>query len=262
MHSCFYKGHVRHRRFQPKSHSFSYKLFYVYLDLDELDEVFSKRWLWSSKKAAFAWFKRSDYLGDEKTPLKQAVYQRIIQATGKQPKGPVRILTHLRYFGFIFNPVSFYYCYDETDSHVEFIVAEITNTPWGQRHSYVLSTEKNQINQSRLKFSFNKDFHISPFMPMQMDYDWRFTPPADQLQVHMNNFTCSGKIFDATLTMGRQPINARSCAYFLTFYPLITSKVIMGIYWQALRLFLKRIPFFSHPVKTLSTNQRGAKQAK
>jgi DUF1365 family protein len=249
MQSCFYEGQVRHRRYSPRAHKFSYRLFYMFLDLDEIDAVFDKRWFWSVKRPAIAWFRRSDYLGDSKTPLKQAVLERIQQTTGKRPEGPVRLLTHLRYFGYVFNPVSFYYCYDKTDSYVETIVAEITNTPWGERHSYVLPVDDQMREKSHMKFDLEKDFHISPFMPMDMKYDWRFTRPNELLTVHMNNYEEYTKVFDATLSLVRKPITAVNCARALTLFPLMTTKVIAGIYWEAFRLFLKRIPFHNHPEK-------------
>ena len=112
MHSCIYEGQVRHRRYSPKPHKFNYRLFYVYLDLDELEYVFKKRWLWSANKPSVAWLKRSDYLGDQDIPLKQAVLDKVEYETGIRPAGPVRLLTHLRYLGYVFNPVSFYYCFD------------------------------------------------------------------------------------------------------------------------------------------------------
>ncbi|MGD8784196.1 MAG: DUF1365 domain-containing protein, partial [Thioalkalispiraceae bacterium] len=234
---------------------------YVCLDLDELDTVFKKRWFWSTSKPAIAWFKRSDYLGENNIPLKEAVYQRVEELTGKRPQGPVRLLTHLRYLGYVFNPVSFYYCYDKTDTYIETIVAEITNTPWGERHSYVLPLTDEMRKKSHMRFELDKEFHISPFMDMDMRYDWRFTQPADLLTVHMNNFDNDKKVFDATLSMKKRPMTAANCARALTVFPLMTTKVIFGIYWEALRLFIKRIPFYNHPEKVINPSQGGAEQA-
>ena len=261
MHSCIYEGQVRHRRLSPGPHTFKYKLFYVFLDLDELDQVFKKRWFWSVTRPSLARFKRSDYLGDKNTPLKQSVLDCVQEKTGIRPDGPVRLLTHLRYFGYIFNPVSFYYCYDKTDSYIETIVAEITNTPWGERHTYVLPIADKMRRQSHMKFFLEKDFHISPFMPMHMSYDWRFTSPSKSLTVHMNNFSKDEKVFDATLSLTRKPMSATQCARALTLFPFMTIKVITGIYWEALRLFVKRTPFYSHPEKTTHPSQGGAEQA-
>lgn len=262
MHSCLYEGRVRHRRFAPRPHSFEYRIFYTWLDLDELEQVFARRWFWSTRRFALARFRRSDYLGDPNVPLKQAVQDKVEQATGRRPQGPIRLLTHLRYFGFVFNPVSFYYCFDEDDSRVEAIVAEITNTPWGERHAYVLPVTKNQAPSRHLRFDLRKDFHVSPFMPMDIDYDWFFSAPDARLNVHMVNLRDKTKLFDATLSLARRPMTARNCASVLLRYPLLTLKVIGAIYWQALRLYLKRIPLFTHPQKIATPKTGGAKQAK
>jgi len=262
MHSCLYEGQVRHRRFAPREHCFSYRVFYAYLDLDELDQVFSHRWLWSTRRPALAWFRRSDYLGDKNTPLKHAVMDRVEQVTGYRPQGPIRLLTHLRYFGVIFNPVSFYYCFDEADTHVECIVAEITNTPWGERYAYVLPISKCKSSTHHLRYEMKKDFHVSPFMPMDIDYQWIFSSPQDRLNIHMVNLHQDVKLFDATLSLVQQPLSTKQCARTLIRYPFMTLKVITAIYWQALKLFVKGTPFYTHPAKLETTQPGGAKQAK
>ena len=141
MHSAVYTGRLRHRRFGPVPHAFSYGITLLWLDLAELDDVFRGRWLWSVRRPALARFRREDYLGGDGQPLDVAVRDRVARETGRRPKGPIRLLTQIRMLGFCFNPVSFYYCYDEHDTRVEAIVAEITNTPWNERHAYVLRTD-------------------------------------------------------------------------------------------------------------------------
>ena len=138
MQSCLYLGSLRHRRHAPRPHAFRYRVFMTYLDLGELDEVFRGRWLWSTRRPALAWMRRADYLGDPAVPLDEAVRERVARETGERPRGPIRLLTHLRMLGACFNPVSFYYCFDQAGERVETIVAEITNTPWNERHAYVL----------------------------------------------------------------------------------------------------------------------------
>jgi DUF1365 family protein len=222
----------------------------MYIDLGELPSLFKGRWLWSADRPAPAWFRRRDYLGSPDVPLDEAVRSRVAEADGVRPQGPIRLLTHLRYFGYCFNPVSFYYCFDPSDSQVETIVAEITNTPWSERHSYVLSETMNRSDSKRKKrFQFAKDFHVSPFLPMDMAYDWRFVDPSGELVVHMENIEKGATVFDATMHLARQEISAPALAKTLAFHPVMTWKVIAAIHWQALRLWWKRAPFYVHPSK-------------
>ncbi|MDC0575082.1 DUF1365 domain-containing protein [Nitrosomonadaceae bacterium] len=254
MYSCIYEGQVRHRRFSPAIHEFNYKLYLAYIDLDELDSVFDKRWFWSSKRAALARLKREDYIGDSTLSIKNAVNKRVLEETGNEIEGRVRMLTHLRYFGYVFNPVTFYYCFDKTDNYVKTVVAEITNTPWKERHSYVLNV--NDSNE-KLQFYIDKEFHVSPFMQMDLQYDWRFTIPSKTLNVHMINFHNEEKIFDATLRLNQKKMSSYQCARILILFPLMTVKVIIGIYWQALKLFLKKIPIYDHKKNIENKIDRG-----
>lgn len=248
MRSALYTGQVRHRRFAPCGHDFSYPLFMVWLDLDELDTVFGGRWFWSVGRPNLASFCRADYLGPPSQPLAESVRDRVQQATGVRPAGPIRLLTHLRYFGHCFNPVSFYYCFNVADTGVECIVAEITNTPWKERHAYVLPLAHSIApDRAQGRWEFDKAFHVSPFMPMDIHYDWRFSAPGDALAVHMNCEREGVRVFDASLTLRRQPMTAASMAAVLLRFPLMTLRVVAAIHWQALRLWLKRVPVHTHP---------------
>ncbi len=243
MHSALYTGRLRHRRFEPVPHAFSYGTTLLWLDLGELDDVFRGRWLWSTRRPALARFRRADFLGGDGPPLDDAVRERVAAETGRRPKGPIRLLTQLRMLGFCFNPVSFYYCYDEQDTRVEAIVAEITNTPWKERHAYVLRTAP----RAPQRFGLSKAFHVSPFMPMDMDYDWRFSDPGDRLAVNMANLRDGRRVFDATLVLRRREISGASLAATLLRQPVAPLAVVGRIYWQALRLWAKRVPFHAHP---------------
>lgn len=249
MNSCIYRGSIRHRRLGPVPHTFRYRMFMMYLDLDEVPEVFDGKILWSARRPALAWFRRADYHGDRATPLAEAVRNTVAAQTGSRPDGPIRVLTHLRYFGYVMNPVSFYYVFDKTDTQVETIVAEVNNTPWNERHAYVLSAENDEGTGDKKRYRLDKRFHVSPFLDMNMKYDWRFSEPGRGLAVHMENVTESGKLFDATLVMKREELTSGSLSRALARFPWMTARVVVGIYWQALRLYLKRVPFYTHPTK-------------
>jgi hypothetical protein len=243
--SCLYVGRVRHRRFRPVRHDFSFPLFLVYLDLAELDRVFRGRWLWSTRRAALARFRREDHLGDPHLPLDEAVRALVAERTGRRPTGPIRLLTHLRYAGFVFNPVSFFYCYDPS-GRLDVIVADVANTPWNERHRYVLSADP--ASTGRQRFRTPKQFHVSPFLPMDLDYAWTFLEPCEKLAVRIENRARDGQpLFDAVLALRRREITGASLASALAGFPLLTFQVLAGIYWQAFRLHRKGAPYFPHP---------------
>jgi DUF1365 family protein len=249
-HSCIYEGHVRHRRFAPVTNQFRYRVFLMYLDLAELPTLFDGRLLWSADQVNLAYFRRRDHLGDPTVPLGQAVRDLVADKTGTRPAGPIRLLTHLRYFGYCFNPASFYYCYDHSGERVETIVVQIHNTPWGEEHCYVLDEAQNEHTAPGFKrFQFPKAFHVSPFMPMNIWYDWRLKEPGESLSAHFINYYEGEKIFDATLTLEHREITPRNLTRVLLSYPPMTLKVITMIHWQALRLWLKGAKFYVHPKK-------------
>jgi DUF1365 family protein len=249
MKSCIYEGQVSHRRRGDVDHEFRYALFMMYLDLAELPCVFRRRWLWSARRPAPAWFDRRDHLGDPERPLDECVRDLVQEQSGHRPSGPIRLLTHLRYFGYCFNPVSFYYCFDAQDQFVECVVAEVNNTPWGERHCYVLPARNGRRQANASNHQLDKQFHVSPFLPMDMHYRWRFVDPHAALMVHMQNHKGGERVFDATLNLHRQEITGPRLARMLLRYPLITLKIILLIHFQALRLWMKGAVFQPHPAK-------------
>lgn len=245
--SAVYEGKVVHRRFAPHPHAFTYRMAQLYLDLDEIDAVFRHRWLWSVNRRNLAEFRRSDFIGPNDVSLAEAVRRRLAQVIGERPVGPIRMLTHLRYAGVIFNPVTFYYCYAPDGVTLDAIVAEITNTPWLERHVYVLPAPAARAKGRWLQWDFAKTFHVSPFMPMDRRYDWRFSVPGDDLCVHMDVLREGRREFDAWLQLNRRALTGSALARVLWRYPLMTAQVIGQIYWQALCLKLKHSPFYGHP---------------
>jgi DUF1365 family protein len=250
MNSCLYVGTIRHRRLRPVANAFQYRVFFCFLDLNELDRVFESHPLWSVGRVNLAYLRRRDHTGDPAVSLDRSIRDAVEAGGAPRPKGPIRMLTHLRYFGYCFNPVSFYYCYDAHGQVVTTIVAEIHNTPWGEEHLYVLDNDQNihPVAQWR-RYRLTKGFHISPFMGMGLAYDWRFRIPGKQLAVHMLSRENGVKLFDASLAMTRHSMTRRNLTRALIHFPAMTAKVTAMIYWQALRLLIKGAPIFDHPRK-------------
>ena len=250
-HCAVYAGAVRHRRFTGPHHRFRVATAMFYLDVDEIDAAFAGRWLWSSRRPALVRFRRADYFGPATVPLGDAVRDAVARRLGRRPDGPVRMLTSLRTLGRVFNPVTFYYCFDPED-RLQAVLAEITNTPWGERHHYVVGRQE---GAEQLRSEFAKSFHVSPFQPMSQRYRWLFAEPGEQLVVHMENTRAGAdeaggaaeKVFDATLVVHRRSWNTRSLLRAAVCHPWPSLGVLTSIYWHALRLWWKRAPFFDHP---------------
>jgi len=245
-----YEGWVRHRRSADVTHEFRYKIALAYLDVDDLPQAIAFAPLASAERRALLRLRRDDLLGDPDIPLGDAVRDHVAARTGQRPAGPVRVLTALRSFGLGFNPVRFYYCFEagkEDDERLEAVVAEVTNTPWGERHAYVLAPDAD----GRLTGVTPKQLHVSPFLPMTHDYHWRLTTPGPELVVHLESRTTQAPVqraFDATLRLRRRPLTRRTLASVIVRYPPQTLRIVAGIYGQALRLKLKGAPYHRRPV--------------
>jgi len=221
----------------------------MYLDLAEVDHLFDPFWLWSARGPAPAWFRRRDHFGDPGLPLDECIRDLVHRETGRRPAGPIRLLTHLRHFGYCFNPVSFYYCF-AADGTIEDVVMEVGNTPWGETHCYVLPHRPGTAPAGSLQFEFDKAFHVSPFLPMDMRYRSRLTAPGDRLFVGIESWRNQARVFDAHLALDRKPITHAALARQLAFDPLVTGRVISLIMWQAFKLWIKRAPYHAHPAST------------
>jgi uncharacterized protein len=257
----------------------------MYLDLDELPSVFAGRRFWSLERPNLATFRRQDHIGDPASSLAETVRDLVEDQTGSRPSGAVRLLTHLSYCGYCFNPVSLYFCFESeagqgaTGERLHSVVAEVTNTPWKERHCYVLRVNSTIPDKKssglievlansltgdgtlspkqgtgptgkltgKISLDFPKEFHVSPFMPMDVDYRWQLTPPGQRLVLHTENWRNGERYFDATLVMTRTPIETGSLARVLIRYPLMTGQVMVNIYWQAFWLWWKKVPYVPHP---------------
>ena len=249
MNSALYSGWIAHRRFVPKPHAFRYRIGLLYLDLSEQDAVLGLSPLSGRSRFAPFSFRQSDYLKTytgSGTPLIDAVRTLVSQAIGHAPQGSICLLTQPRSWGLSFNPVSFFYCH-EADGQLAAILCEVTNTPWRERYHYVLPAKAPEdIGDFHQHFAVAKAFHVSPFLPADLEYRMSFSPAAQKLGVHMADWQGELKVFDATLNLKREPLDRRNLHRYLRRFPWMTAKTCLAIYWQALRLLLKRMPIFAH----------------
>jgi uncharacterized protein len=243
--SAIYSGTVRHRRFRPARHEFTYELFMAFLDIDRIPALMRQapvssynRWNWAS-------FHESDHFGDPKSSLRDRLVQDAKTHGVDFPRdGPIYLLTNLRYLGYCFNPISLYFCYEPNGVSLKTILAEVNST-FGEHRNYWLGPH-NQL-PGKLKFHSAKSMHVSPFMDMKLDYEFAFNEPGDKLVAHMNTLDQGSTFFDATLTLHRKPWNSANLTAALIRQPWMTAKVITAIHWEALRLWLKRVPVYQHP---------------
>lgn len=247
MNSSLYRGTVAHRRLVPFEHTFTYPICLAYLDLDELSGVFASSWLWGAERIAPVSFRRRDHVGDPAQPLAESVRSLVKDRTGRRPRGPIRLLTQPRYFGFHFNPASFYYCFGEDGCSLEQLVVEVTNTPWLERYCYVL-----ELNEEG-RTGCAKTFHVSPFMAMEHEYLWKISEPGERLRLDVHSLAAGSLQFSAALELVRVPVTAGSLRSAFVRSPLQSLRIVAAIYTQALRLWLRGAVFHPHPGRARRT---------
>jgi len=248
MDSAIYFGTVRHRRFRPVPHSFSYGVFMAFLDIDRIAELTGISRLLSYNRFNWASYYEGDHFGDPGLSLRQRLERDAAVQGVSLPDGKVFLLTHLRYLGYNFNPVSFFYCYDAQE-RLQLVLAEVNST-FGESHNYWLWQENELASANAKRYRRAKAMHVSPFMSMKLDYTFTLTPPDRKLVVHMDTIEYGKPFFDATLNLERRAWSAGSLHRALLAHPWMTAKVIGAIHWEALRLYLKKVPVFTHPRNT------------
>lgn len=260
MQSGLYVGKLRHRRFSPRSHEFTYPVFMAFLDVDRLPELmrvshFSSynRWNWTS-------YCERDHFGDPAKSPRERLSEDAARHGIVLPDGAIFLLTHLRYLGYVFNPVSFFYFYG-CSGRLALIMAEVNNT-FGESHNYWLTPANQRDSAAANRYTTSKKMHVSPFMGMNLDYDWIFTAPGARLVAHMNTIADGEPFFDATLQLEHRPWERRELHRVLAAYPFMTLRVIGGIHWEALKLWLKQIPVFTHPAKLTRARAAAASKGK
>lgn len=249
MHSCVYEGWVWHERQDPIRHRFRYALAMLYLDLAELPAAFAGRWLWSGTRPNIAWFRRGDYLGDERQPIDAAVRELLAAEGVRGADGPIRLLTQPRYFGYLINPVSFYFCFDAAGAALRAVIAEVTNTPWKERQCYVLSADSlsaGEKGEGPSTVRIRKQLYVSPFLPLDMEYGWRLAAPDSRLRIDIKNYRHGETVFSAALRLRRREWSPAALRRVLWRHPFMTQRVVAAIYWQALRLWWQGCPVYPH----------------
>jgi len=243
IHSCIYQGEVFHQRFSPCEHKFSYKIFFLAIDLDEQAQLNHVGRFFKTSGFAPLRFCASDYLQHSNKISKQDVWDKVVELGGQVKGGRVVFIGQVRCFGLYFSPINTYYCYDASDK-LSYLLAEVSNTPWNERHYYLIDMQGDKQSE--------KSFHVSPFMDLEMKYHWRIKPPSQHLSLSLESRAHGmehEKFFRANIAMTRQAFTNQNLLKNLLAIPVMTLKTVLGIYWQALKLYVKGVPYIAHSKK-------------
>ncbi len=238
MRSAIYEGELVHHRHEP-DHRFVNRVAVPLLDLAEIDEVVAQHPLWSRDRVNAVSFRRRDYLGDPELSLDEAVRTLVADNVGTRPTGPISLLAHVRTWGWLFNPIAFYYCYDPTGTRVEHAIAHVMNTPWKERHAYVLGAAGSHV--------VDKAMHVSPFFGMDRRYRITYADPSDELRLSVALHDDQRQLFSAAQRLHRREISRAALGRVIWRYPMLTLRVSAGIHAQALRLLRKGATVHRHP---------------
>lgn len=249
--SALYEGTLRHVRLDETRHEFTYRVLMAWLALEELPDALDAHPLWSARRWAPVRFDRRDFHGDPDVPLDEAVRDTVEATMGRRPTGPIRLLAHLRTWGWAFNPIAFYVVLDAVTAEIDVLVAEVTNTPWHERHAYVIPVGAPALEEP---VRFAKELHVSPFLDLDLDHSLSFSEPgAEHLAITMDDWRGDDEVFAATLDLQRLPLDRPTMGRALRRHPLPAQRVSGGIYLEALKLWWKHAPFRHHPDKVGST---------
>jgi DUF1365 family protein len=247
-----YEGTVQHRRSTPVVRTTRWPVFMTALDVDALPGALDRLPLWSARRPAPVRFRRRDFLDGADTPLGDAVRELVAERLGRRPTGRVELLAHLRTFGWLFNPIAVYWCWTTDGSELDAVVLEVTNTPWHERHWYVLDARA-----AAGRTTTPKALHVSPFLGMDHDYRIRWAAPRDRVGLSIEVVAGGSTVFSASLAARRAPLTRRRALTLLVRYPLLTLRVSASIYAHAARLWLRGVRFVPHP-RRRAEQERGA----
>lgn len=244
LNSALYRGRVMHRRLRPKTHRLNYRVFWLLLDLSEIDDVDARLRLFSRNRFNLLSFHDKDY-GDGSGVLRPQVDAWMAQAGIDLEGGTVRLLTMPRVLGYVFNPISIYYCH-WPDGRLAAMVYEVTST-FGIRHAYVIPIPIEDQAAGVIRQGASKALYVSPFMGMEMDYQFRGHKPGDRLDMTIDGLDAEGVLITAAMAAKREQLDDRNIAAATAAIPLMTFKVVAAIHWEALKLWLKGVSLTQQP---------------